>query len=250
MITVVTPVSPIASHPDTAILEETLDSVRHHLPDAEIILCFDGVRPEQMDRKADYDEFIRKALWLADHKYGNVLPMLHNKHQHQTGMMRPALDEIKTPLLMYVEADTPLVTDEPIDFGAITNMVESGRSSVVRLHHEGVVPTDHAHMMHGHECDFPGDYLFLRTSQWSQRPHVASKAYYQRILHSYFSPQSKSFIEDQMHGIVDEAFNMNGVLGWYQHRVHIYDPGNGNMKRSYHLDGRAGEAKYDSTQVF
>lgn len=250
MITVVTPVSPIPSHPDTAILEETLDSVRHHLPDAEIILTFDGVRKEQADRKADYDEFTRKALWLADHKFGNVLPLMFNKHQHQTGMMRPALNEIKTPLLMYVEADTPLVTDYSIDFDAITRHILSGASSTVRLHHEGVIPTDHVHMMHGSDAVGEWGVGFIRTSQWSQRPHVSSVAYYRRILHSYFSPQSKSFIEDQMHGVVDEAFKVDGMAGWLQHRLHIYDPGDGNLKRSYHLDGRAGEAKYDATQVF
>ena len=31
---------------------------------------------------------------------------------------------------------------------------------------------------------------------------------------------------------------------------YAYDPGNGNMKRSYHTDGRAGEAKFDDTQVY
>ena len=52
-----------------------------------------------------------------------------------------------------------------------------------------------------------------------------------------------------MHGIVAEAFNQYGMLGWEQWRLHIYAP-EGNMKRSYHLDGRAGEPKYDTEQVF
>ena len=50
--------------------------------------------------------------------------------------------------------------------------------------------------------------------------------------------------------VLDQAYNVDGIAGWNQHRVHIYDPGNGNMKRSYHIDGRAGEAKYDDSQVF
>jgi hypothetical protein len=65
-ITVVIPVSPIKSHPDTAILDETLDSVRYHHPTAEIILTFDGIREEQSRRWHDYEEFIRRALWRAD----------------------------------------------------------------------------------------------------------------------------------------------------------------------------------------
>jgi len=33
-------------------------------------------------------------------------------------------------------------------------------------------------------------------------------------------------------------------------RVAIYMPDEGNIKRSYHLDGRRGEAKHDESQVF
>jgi hypothetical protein len=102
------------------------------------------------------------------------------------------------------------------------------------------------HMMHSHDGGF------IRTSQWSQRPHIASVAYYRRILDSHFSADAKCFIEDKMHGVLDQAYILDGIAGWNQHRIHIYDPGNGNgnMKRSYHTDGRAGERKYDERQIF
>lgn len=245
MITVVIPVSPIPSHPDTVILDETLDSVRHHLPNSEIIVTFDGVRPEHEGRRADYEEFIRRALWRMDKTYGNTVPFLFENHTHQVGMLRAVLDEIRTPLMMYVEQDTPLVTDEPIDFGAIEQFITVGGSNCVRLSHEGVLPQEHLPMMHGLDGD-----LFLRTSQWSQRPHIASVAYYRRILAAHFTPQACSFIEDQMHGVLDEAFKVDGLAGWAQHRVHLYHPPGGNLKRSWHLDGRAGEPKLDSSQVF
>ena len=244
VITAVVPVSPIKSHPDPAILVQTLDSIRTCLPDAELVVTFDGVRDEQEHRRTDYEEFIRRTLWLLDHHYGNVLPIIFDDHMHQTGMMREALDDIDTPLIIYVEQDTPLVTDEPIDWHTITDFILSGQSNTVRLHHEGVIPDEHQHMIHGN------DGMFIRTSQWSQRPHVSSTAYYRRIMADYFTPAAKSFIEDRMHGVVDQAFRRDGMLGWNQHRLHIYDPGNGNMKRSYTTDGRAGEPKYDATQVF
>lgn len=244
MITVVVPVSPIKSHPDTAILDETLDSIRTCLPSAEIFLTFDGLRDEHLPKRKDYDEFIRRALWRAIKHYENTLPFLFAQHEHQTGMMRSILNEIETPLVMYVEQDTPLVTDEPIDWETITHFITSGHSNVVRLHHEAQIPSDHEHLMHGMESGF------IRTSQWSQRPHIASLAYYRRIMDNHFSPSAKCFIEDKMHGVLDQAYNVDGLPGWSQHRVHIYDPGNGNMKRSYHTDGRAGENKYDKTQVF
>ena len=243
-LTVVTPVSPINSHPDTAILEETITSVRTLFPTAEIFLTFDGVREEQKSRQPDYDEFIRRALWLSDHTWGNVVPFLFDEHEHQSGMMRHVIDKIDTTLLMYVEQDTPLVVDEPTDFEAITDFILGGYSNVVRLYHEGVMPEEHHHLMHGRHNEF------IETSQWSQRPHIASTAYYRRILNSHFTEDAKCFLEDRMYGILEEAERIDGYQGWVQHRVHIYDPGHGNMKRSYHTDGRAGEAKFDDTQVY
>lgn len=243
-ITVVIPVSPIQSHPSTEILDETLDSVRHHLPDAEVMLTFDGVRPEQEHRRPDYEEFISRALWRADHHYGHITPFIYCGHQHQTGMLRDILDLIDTPLLMYVEHDTPLVTDEPINFAAVANFIRHGRSNLVRFHHESVIPAEHEHMIHGDEGSF------IRTSQWSQRPHVASVAFYRRILNTCFTPDARSFLEDKMHSVVDQAYRIDGMPGWEQYRLHIYNPGGGNLKRSYHTDGRAGEPKWDGTQVF
>jgi len=244
VITVVIPISPIKSHPGIEILSQTVESVRHWLPDAEIILTFDGVRREQEGRRAAYEAHIFRVLELADWTWGGCLPLIFDDHQHQTGMMRAALEKIRTPLLLYVEQDTPLVTDEPIDWDAIRWFVESGQSNVVRLYHEGVTPAEHHHLMHGHNG------VFIRTSQWSQRPHVASTAYYRRIMASHFTAGARSFIEDQMHGVLDEAYHRDGIAGWNQHRVHIYDPGNGNMKRSYHTDGRAGAEKFDDSQIF
>jgi len=244
VITAVVPVSPIKSHPGTEILTETLDSIRACLPDTEIIVTFDGVRGEQEDRRDDYEQFLFQALWLADHHYRNILPLIFDRHEHQTGMMRHTLTHIDTELLLYVEQDTPLVTDEPIDWDSIREFIHYGHSNVVRLHHEGVIPAEHEHMMHGHDGEF------IRTSQWSQRPHIASTAYYRRIMETCFTPDAKSFIEDKMHGVVDQSFRRDKLQGWLQHRIHIWDPQTGNMKRSYHTDGRAGEAKYDDTQVF
>lgn len=243
VITAVVPVSVIKSHPSTEILEQTLDSIRHHLPDAEIILTFDGVRDEQFKYRLLYEEHIRRVLWLAAKHYGNICPYIFDSHQHQTGMLRHVLDDIRTPLMLYVEQDTPLVTDEPIDWDAITAAILTGSSNLVRFSHEAQILECHEHLMHG------TDLCFTRTSQWSQRPHVASVAYYRRLLDSYFSPDAKCFLEDRLHGVLDEAWNIDGMAGWLQHRTHLYTPP-GNIKRSYHTDGRAGAPKYDDTQVW
>lgn len=263
VVTVIIPVSPIVSHPDTAILDETIESIRFHHPDAEILITFDGVRPEQKHRRQDYEEHIQRVLWKADHDplWRPVCPFIFEEHRHQSGMLKAVIDEIRTPLLLYVEADCPLVTDEPIDWGNITDFITSGASNLVRLHHEGVIPEAHKHMMlqrtkHYNDHDPDNDWrprsimTYMQTVQWSQRPHIASTAYYRRILDAHFSPDSRCFIEDRMHGIVDNAYRRDGIQGWNQHRLHIYHPDTGNIKRSYTTDGRAGEPKYDATQLW
>ena len=243
MVTIVVPTSPIPSHPSAAILDETLGSIRHHFPTAKIILTFDGVRPEQEDRRADYEEYIRRALWRADHHWGNVIPVVFDDQLHQAEMMRRVLDEIDTPLVLYVEHDAPLVTDCEIDWEEITGLVLTGDFHSIRLYHEAVVPGPHTHLMHGRDGEI------LKTSQWSQRPHLTTKAFYRRVIENHFRRGEKSFIEDRMHGVVETAVREDGLLGWDQWRLGLYAPaddGLNNFKRSYHTDGRAGEDNYYS----
>lgn len=245
-ISVVIPVSPIRFHPDCSILTATVESVRHWLPDAEIWLTFDGVRTENELWRDNYELHIHDALKLADTVWHPVVPILFEEHQHQTGMLRRILPQIRTPLILYVEQDTPLVTDEPVDWDALSDAILSGTSNLIRLYHEAVTPKGHEHLMHGDE---PGTPL-LRTSQWSQRPHLASTAYYKRIINGCFTPNAKAFVEDRMYGVLTEAYNVDGLVGWHQHRVHIYRPDGDNWKRSLNLDGRGGAEKFDESQVF
>jgi hypothetical protein len=245
-ITVLIPCSPIKSHPSTEIIDETIKSIRSQLPDSEIIITFDGVRGEQEDRRAKYEEFKRRLLWKIYHdpEYKNILPLNFETHSHQVKMAREALKYVTGDLILYCEQDTPVTPDVEIDWEKCEDLIYSGEANLIRFHFEAQVPEPHKHMMVGEVEDG-----FLRTVQWSQRPHLASKAYYARILGSYFSPDAVCFIEDKMHGIVHEAWIIDGMNGWYQHRLWIYHP-DGNIKRSYHTDGRAGEEKWDNTQTW
>lgn len=230
-ITVVTPVSPIPSHPDISILAETVASVEHHLPCPELVLLLDGVRPEQEHRRTDYEEAIRRifARWRNDARI-----CLFDLHQHQVGMLRAVIDEIDTPLLLFVEQDTPLELD-PIDWDACSELILSGEADVVRLYHESTVPDVHQYLMREQQGEF------LRTVQFSARPHLAATSYYRRILKDHFSTRANCFVEDRMHSVCQSNPE--------DHKLFIYTP-TGGFRRSCHLDGRSGGPKFDTAQVF
>ena len=240
---IVIPVSPIASNPYTDIFEKTYNSVRHHFPIAPIYVTFDGVREEQEHMRAAYNEHIRRVLWLIRDD-ARIIPYIFKNHIHQVGMLRSIIQDIKQRTILYVEHDCPLVTNFEIPWEKLQNEILEGNSNLIRFHFEAEIPKEHKDLM-----IYPVTNDLLPTVQWSQRPHLASTAFYQRILNTYFSSNAKCFIEDRMHGAVIQDFSMYGVQGWQQWRLHIYHP-EGQIKRSYTLDGRAGDHKFDDTQIW
>lgn len=241
-VTVLIPTSPIPSHPSTSVIETTIQSVRERLPNAEIIIMLDGVREEQEERRQDYEEYQRRLLWKCNHEWVNVLPLRFEEHHHQVAMTRTALKFVKTPAVLFVEHDTPLC--EGIPFEGLVSAVEAGTADVVRLHHEALILDDHRHMMLDQEPVDIGGVPMMRTAQWSQRPHVASTDFYRRILDDHFGANARTMIEDKMHGVVANAYITRGKAGWQDYKLWIYAP-EGDMKRSYHLDGRDNDPKYE-----
>jgi methyl coenzyme M reductase subunit C-like uncharacterized protein (methanogenesis marker protein 7) len=71
-ITIILATSVIPDHPNTAMIEQTINDIRVHLPDNEIIMQIDGLRDEQLNRKKDYDEYKNRILWKCLHQYKNV----------------------------------------------------------------------------------------------------------------------------------------------------------------------------------
>ena len=228
-ITPIVVTSVLPSHPSTEIVDQTIASIRERIPKNEIILQVDGLRPEQEDRRADYEQYITNILWKCLHEYKNVIPVLFDEFSHQSTMMRETINNINTSMLLYVEGDAPLTGD--IDFKKIEQFIANGHANTVRLHHEAVIPEPHKELMIGRPEDG-----FLKTIQWSQRPHVSTKSYYKNIVLPAIPEQT--FIEDIFHGVVQGDYHEDGMQGWYKHRLWIYHP-TGDIKRSLHLDGRA-----------
>ena len=227
-ITVLITCSPMPSHPATDVLDMTVLSIRERLPDSPIIFMFDGLPADKMQFKTAYEEFKQHMLWQIN-QMGNALPLVFDEHMHQSGMVREALKHVQTPMVLFCEQDTPLHNDIPFD--RLAETITTGYCNTIRFHFEATIPTEHEHLMLDKT---PIDILgvsFIRTRQWSQRPHLSSTKYYQHICDSYFSDRPM-FIEHIMYGIISE-----GGDNYDEHRLHIYAP-KGTLVRSKHLDGR------------
>lgn len=243
LVTVLVPTSPIPSHPSTAIIEQTLASVVERLPGCEVFVMADGVRPEQEDRRDDYERYLRQLLHLTN-RTAAVVPFVHDEHLHQAEMTRRALELVRTPLVLFVEHDTPLVGDVPFD--ALARVVLSGTADAIRLHHEAAVLDEHRYLMADLEpVDVDGVSL-QRTGQWSQRPHLARASWYRWLLDGHlFGPGTRTMIEDRLYGeIATPWVERHQWGGWC--KLWMFTP-EGDVKRSTHLDGRAGDPKFEMT---
>jgi hypothetical protein len=234
-ITVLVSSSPIPSHPSLAIIQETLDSIRYHLPDAKIIIMLDGVREEQKDREKAYHQHIMQlATKLLASKDRQVRLYPFNDFTHQAWMTMKTLETIYSPLILFVEHDTPLV-DKPIDWPLLKRMIREGYTNHIRLHYDEQIHPEHQHLMRGKLTE-----NLIKTVQWHQRPHLAHATWYEQILANNFTEKSRTWIEDKVYSPVTCA-------PWEEYKLTVYDPeGTGqNMKRSRDLNGRAGDKKYD-----
>jgi hypothetical protein len=244
-ITILMPSSPVLLHPSTKHIEQTIRDVRVQLPNSEIILMLDGVRPEQEHRRADYEEYQRRVLWLCNYVWDNVLPVRFEEFNHQSGMVKKVLPRIATPYVLFVEHDAPLVPDFPIPWENLTEAIRTGSANVIRLHHESAVHPEHTHLMLEDIKEICGAKM-QKTVQWSQRPHLSSTAFYRHVMDTYFTDESRAFIEHGLYGPMVEAYNVEGIMGWNLWKVWLYHPDGDNIQRSYDLNSRGKERNYES----
>lgn len=243
-ITAVISTSPSPLHPSTDHLETVIESVRERLgPDVEIIISADGVRPEQTDRAEQYAEYLYRVAHCCATAWRQVVPIFQPVWGHQALTTRAALAKVHSPLVLFLEHDTPLEGD--IDWGRAVATME--HLNVLRFLHESEILPDYWRMMldGGAPTDLAPDGVpVVRTLQWSQRPHLAWTGFYRSVLRTYFGEKSRTMIEDVMHGVVDHARREQGAEeAWGLWRLGIYaaDP---NLRRSYHLDSRRDDEKF------
>jgi hypothetical protein len=245
-VTVVIPTSPIPSHPDTSVIEKVIQSIRFHLPTAMIIVMADGVRPSVEHRREQYTEYLAKLTHIVGSmKYGNVMMPIFDKPTQQAEMLHRMIDaQITTPLTMFVEHDTYMVTDwnpsdadgitRPenlqYDWEAIAGALTSRTLNMVRFYAWEKIWHEHTSLMCG-EFNYSTAH-FVKTRQYSQWPNIGRTDFYKKILTRHFSRNQLKMIETVMASPVVSA-------AWEEFKVAIYCP-QPNARRFYHLDARVG----------
>lgn len=236
-LTVIIPSSPIAAHPSLDMIDETVRSIRERT-DAEILIMCDGIRAQHKSRIDTYTEYRHRLLQQCEDAWYNVTPILYPLHFHQVHMTALTLPMIDSEYLMFVEHDTPLCGD--IDVDQVMAVMGEHRLNMMRFHHEAVIPEDHEWMMTGPVQ--PGGWR--PTMQWSQRPHIARTDFYRERVVGPMAEDARVMIEDVMHGVLAASLKIIGESSWFDWRVGIWHP-QGSIQRSYHLDGRGEDSKYE-----
>ena len=212
----------------------------------------DGVRQEQQlshaSRYSVYldrlDEKIREKAKPYNH---TELHFFHTFH-HQAAMTSHILNRVTTPLVLFLEHDTFFLPNLYIDWPGIAQVLLSEEANLVNFHCQWepwIIP-EHEPLM----LDKTRKYYFrvpmIRTFQWSQRPHLARTDFYRQIMRSFFTPTSRTFIEDRVHPAVLLDRAANGDQAWENWRLMYYAPyENGTIRRTWTSDGRESDPKYD-----
>jgi len=219
-ITVIIPTSPIAVHPSTEIIDETIQQLDKHLR-AKVFLLFDGVHPEEQYLTERYEGYKRNLDWLAWH------PRFKQFHfplwLHQSGMLQSVLDKVKTPLVFWSECDIPLRT-ESIDWQGIVDTLLEGKIGGIRFELTGDPPKKNevrgSIVTHG----IP---LTLST-QFVNWPQVLRLDYLKAFLEPFGN--SKTYLECT-------EFDDRVARLWDRWQYGIYGP-EGEIRRCYHTNGR------------
>jgi|HubBroStandDraft_2_1064218.scaffolds.fasta_scaffold25281_2 hypothetical protein len=234
-ITIVTTTSPIPSHPDTWIVDTTYASVRHHLPKARWLFLFDGVRPEQEDLRAGYDEYKRKLFERVENgEWTNTDYLRFGVYTHQAGMCRTAILSgcIKTPLIMWIEHDFPL-NEKTIDWQGIVDTLIHNELHYIRfaLPEENWISIRRAHA-NLEEFHTTHGVPVMRIMNFTSLPHVARLNFYERLM--------KEFVTGRIH--LECHATESVPYAEREWSLALYTPP-GDLDRFYSLDGRAGPVK-------
>ena len=231
-VTVIMTTSPVHLCPDTRFLQDAVARTRSYplFRDAPIILCFDGVRPEQEHYRARYLEYMRRVLDLiqTDSNFRGVMPLVFRSHVHQAHMAKAALGYVKSPFVFFQEHDTYPMGE--IDWDALLRAFKNPAVNYIRLSIFPRVLPEHRYLFPNGEAveNIEGAPLVL-TRQYSQRPHLARTEWYKWLLSRFVTETTRAMIEDL-------------VIGWAESEpwgLYLYSPPTPDITRSGHSFARA-----------
>ena len=233
--TVLVTTSPSPRHPDTRIIEDTINSVRWHLPEAQILILCDAVRPEQEHCRESYSEYVLRLGELCANKWKNVRTLPYPEFLHQAWCVARALPDVRTSLILITEHDQQLL---PIKnpWNEMARMILEQRVNLIRFMLGDEMRPEWQQFMLG-PVELNGfQTVLLKTVQWSQRTHLASTDYYRKMLAEHLKPTDRCYIEDRLYGQCDD---------WEANKLTIFAPPD-LPQRIVHTDARNGEPKFDS----
>lgn len=238
-ITILISTSPRPSHPSPRILDATIISARAQLPNAPIVIMADGCLCETDDwtRYMGFLDALRTVdpaptprfpgSHLSD-RYTNTVVQTRSQIVQQSGMLKDALDIVKTPLILYLEDDWEFLSYPVIVWDKLTQLIQSGQLSYIRLYAQNRVHPLHESMMVDRVI-WDGVPI-IRTRQWSQNPHLSSKQFYQSVVLPICQGKC-DYIENLLHGTCQAG-------SWEDWKMAIYNPLEGATTQTIrHLDG-------------
>lgn len=248
-ITVIVSTSPAPLHPSLDHIRTVINSIRERLPTAEILIACDGVREEDSHLLDAYQTYLHDLLWAANTEWHNVWPIVMPEFLHQANAVKEVLKYVHTPYVLFVEHDTPL--EGPIDFPDIANAMIQFPDHIheVRFHFDVDLHPEHEPLHFGDIEVFAGteDSMGIplrRMRAWWARPFMIRTDVFRDLVNTHFTPESRTFLEDKLYGILHSDWCDNGEEAWGRWKIWTYMPA-GNIKRSGHLDSRGAMPKHE-----
>ena len=114
--------SPVPSHPSTALLERTLESVWHYVRAdiAQVILACDAPKPNA-NRKVR--ETYRDYLRAVPRVIAGAKILVAERWGHTAGLLRMVDEHLETDVLLVVQHDMPFV--RPINIGILAELLQT-----------------------------------------------------------------------------------------------------------------------------
>lgn len=231
-ITVLLFTSHVPSHPDSWLIENVYDSIRHHLPTVRIIVLADGYNGLEPPEYIQFKENIKQKNWEV---------IEFEKKSHQTLMLRHALltpGLITTPLVMVAEHDWGLKPLH-IDWKGIveTLTVPLSDFSMIELRQDKIGIWEWKDNFFRDPVDV-NNLKLMPTTLFQCPTHIARCDWYRRLAYALFIPDFLERDELQL------ALKVSGAVS----EMACYLPA-GPIGRLYHLNGREVRWKHQLASI-